>query len=150
VNLLSISSRFAVAIHILAVLEINKEKINTSESIATSVNTNPVVIRKITGMLKKAGLVTSRPGVAGTKLAADLSTISLLDVYKAVHVAQEKELFSIHVNPNPNCLVGRNIQDTIGSLFTVAQLALEKVLGSLTIEDVVSGIIEREDRTLRV
>ncbi|UUZ81887.1 Rrf2 family transcriptional regulator [Paenibacillus sp. P26] len=142
---MSISDRFAVALHILAVLEINRMKVNTSESIAASVNTNPVIIRKITGMLKQAGLVKSRPGVAGTELAADLSTISLLDVYKAVHVVQEKELFSIHANPNPNCLVGRNIQDTIGSLFTVAQLALEKVLASLTMEDVVSGIIEREN-----
>ena len=55
----------------------------------------------------------------GAELAKDLSTITLLDVYKAVNVVQEKELFSIHENPNPNCPVGRNIQNTIGPLFSI-------------------------------
>lgn len=96
------------------------------------------------GMLKKAGLVKVRPGIAGAELARDLANITLLDVYKAVNVVQEKELFSIHENPNPDCPVGRNIQNTIGPLFSIAQTALEKALGNVTIEDVVRDIIEKE------
>ena len=141
---MSISSRFAVGIHILALIEINKGGVSSSEFLAGSVNTNPAVIRKIMGMLKKAGLVKVRPGIAGAELARDLANITLLDVYKAVNVVQEKELFSIHENPNPDCPVGRNIQNTIGPLFSIAQTALEKALGNVTIEDVVRDIIEKE------
>ncbi|MDQ0198661.1 Rrf2 family transcriptional regulator [Neobacillus ginsengisoli] len=141
---MSISSRFAVGIHILSLLEINNNGVNSSEFIAGSVNTNPVVIRKIMGMLKNAGLVKVRPGIAGAELAKELSDITLLDVYKAVNVVQEKELFSVHESPNPTCPVGRNIQDAIVPLLSVAELALEKALGNVTIEDVVKDILEKE------
>ncbi|CAM3556743.1 MULTISPECIES: Rrf2 family transcriptional regulator [Brevibacillus] len=141
---MSISSRFAVGIHILSLLEINKDQVNTSEWIASSVNTNPVVIRKITGYLKNAGLVHVRPGIAGACLARDIKEISLLDVYKAVNVVQENELFGVHEQPNPACLVGKNIQQAIEPLFASAQLALEKALENVTIADVVSDIIKRD------
>jgi len=143
---MSISSRFSVGIHILALIEINKSGISTSEFLAGSVNTNPAVIRKIMGMLKNAGLVKVRPGVAGAALAKELSDITLFDVYKAVNVVQEKELFTVHDHPNPECPVGRNIQETIEPLFTAAQLAMEKVLRSLTLEDVVKSIATKENR----
>ncbi|MCT6925353.1 MULTISPECIES: Rrf2 family transcriptional regulator [Bacillales] len=142
---MSISSRFSVGIHILALIEINKSGISTSEFLAGSVNTNPAVIRKIMGMLKTAGLVNVRPGVAGAELAKELSEITLFDVYKAVNVVQEKELFTVHDSPNPECLVGRNIQNTIEPLFASAQLAMEKVLKSLTLEDVVKDIATKEN-----
>jgi DNA-binding IscR family transcriptional regulator len=141
----SISSRFAVGIHILTLIEFNKEGVTSSEFLATSVNTNPAVIRKLMGMLKKAGLIKVHPGIAGAKLAKELSDITLFDVYKAVDVVQENELFSIHGTPHPDCPVGRNIQDTIEPLFTAAQLAMEKVLKSVTLEDVVKDIAAKEN-----
>ncbi|MFJ7755361.1 Rrf2 family transcriptional regulator [Peribacillus muralis] len=141
---MSISTRFSVGIHILSLLEINKEVVNTSDYIAKSVNTNPALIRKITGMLKSAGLVNVRPGIAGATLAKGLSDITLLEVYKAVNVTHDKELFGVHENPNPACPVGRNIQSAIEPLFSVAELALEKALGAVTLEDVVKEIIERD------
>lgn len=143
---MSISSRFAVGIHILALIELNKEGVSSSEFLASSVNTNPAVIRKLMGMLKKAGLIEVHPGIAGAKLAKELSDVTLFDVYKAVNVVQDKELFSVHDNPNPVCLVGRNIQNTIEPLFTAAQLAMEKVLGSVTLEDVVKDIAAKENK----
>ncbi|MEH7113983.1 Rrf2 family transcriptional regulator [Neobacillus niacini] len=141
---MSISSRFAVGIHILSLIEFNKEGTSSSEFLASSVNTNPAVIRKLMGMLKKAGLVEVRPGIAGAKLAKDLSDITLYDVYKAVNVVQDKELFSLHDNPNPACPVGRNIQNTVEPLFSAAQIAMEKVLGSVTLKDVVKDIAHKE------
>jgi len=141
---MSISSRFAVGIHILTLIELNKEGVTSSEFLASSVNTNAAVIRKLMGMLKKAGLIEVRPGIAGTTLAKDLSEITMFDVYKAVNVVQEKELFSIHENPNPECPVGRNIQNTIEPLFTSAQLAMEKVLRNVTLEDVVKDVATKE------
>ena len=142
---MSISSRFAVGIHILSLIEMNKDGVSSSEFLAESVNTNPVLIRKIIGMLKKAELVEVHPGIAGTKLAKKLSDITLLDVYKAVNVVQDNELFSVHENPNLKCVVGRNIQDTIIPILSTAQSALEKVLENITIENVVKDIAEKED-----
>lgn len=146
---MSISSRFSVGIHILTLIEINKDGVSSSEYLAGSVNTNPAVIRKIMGMLKKAGLIHVKPGIAGAELAKDLSEITMLDVYKAVNVVKDNELFSIHENPNPDCPVGKNIQNTIEPLFVSAQAALEKVLGNVTIEDVVKDIIEKEQLNVK-
>ncbi|WP_449620435.1 Rrf2 family transcriptional regulator [Robertmurraya sp. Marseille-Q9965] len=141
---MSISSRFAVGVHILTLIEFNKDGVSSSEYLAESVNTNPALIRKIIGMLKKAELVEVHPGIAGANLAKKLSDITLLDVYKAVNVVPENELFSVHENPNPKCLVGRNIQETIIPILSIAQLAMEKVLGSVTIEDIFEDIVEKE------
>jgi DNA-binding IscR family transcriptional regulator len=137
---LSISSRFAVAVHIISLLEYNKDGRNTSEFIAGSVNTNPVVIRRIMGMLNKAGLVLTSPGVAGASLARPVDEISLLDVYRAVLADSQEDLFSIHQETNPNCMVGRNIQAALESVLTQVQSAMEKKLSTFTMRQIVSEI----------
>ncbi|WP_433944445.1 Rrf2 family transcriptional regulator [Paenibacillus sp. SN-8-1] len=141
---MAISSRFSVAVHILSLLDLEKEGRITSEFIAGSVNTNPVVIRRIMSMLSRAGLVMTSAGVAGARLARPLADITLLDVYRAVQVDISDELFSIHSNPNPECAVGRNIQSTLESSFTRAQNAMEQELSSITMEQVVSDLVQRE------
>ncbi|ARK29840.1 Rrf2 family transcriptional regulator [Halalkalibacter krulwichiae] len=141
---MSISSRFSVGIHVIALIELNKDGVSSSEFLAGSVNTNPTLIRKIMGMLKKAGLIDVQPGIAGAKLAKDPSDISLLDVFKAVDVVKEKDLFTIHESPHPDCLVGRNIQDAIIPILSAAQIAMEKVLGNVTIEDIIKDIVGKE------
>ncbi len=60
------NSRFTVAVHALALLSIVRGKPATSDYIARSVNTNPVVIRRILGVLGKAGLVETHPGAFRT------------------------------------------------------------------------------------
>ncbi|SEO88267.1 DNA-binding transcriptional regulator, IscR family [Amphibacillus marinus] len=137
---MSISSRFAVGIHILSLINVDQGVTISSDYLAGSVNTNPVVIRRMMGMLKKAGLIEVRPGIAGIKLAKEPELITLFDVYKAVDVVQEKELFSIHENPHPDCTVGKHIQSTVEPLFIAAQLAMEKVLSNVTLLDVVEDI----------
>ena len=47
----------------------------------------------------------------GSILTKDPHDISLLEVYLAVQ--NKDDLFSIHENTNPNCTVGKNIQNTI-------------------------------------
>ncbi len=56
--------------------------------IAESVNTNAVVIRRILGMLKNAGLVDMKRGTGGSYLTKPIEDISLLEVYKAVDVVK--------------------------------------------------------------
>ncbi|MBN2980801.1 MULTISPECIES: Rrf2 family transcriptional regulator [Cohnella] len=139
---MTISSRFSVAAHILSLLDMFKDQRLTSDSIADSVNTNPVVIRRIMGMLNKAGLVHTSAGVAGARLAREMSEITLLDVYRAVQGEQEA-LFSMHENPNPACPVGRNIQGALETTFGRAQLAMENELAKVTMADISLDIAQR-------
>jgi DNA-binding IscR family transcriptional regulator len=137
-----ISSRFSVAIHILALVHINEGKV-TSEYIASSVNTNPAVIRKIMSMLSKAHLIESRPGITGIKLLRSISEITFLDVYYAVELPESKKLFMIHQNTNLKCSVGQNIQSALSDPLTAAQLQMEQRLAETTVESVVEDIIQK-------
>lgn len=141
---MAINSRFAVGVHILALLEIQKEGRLTSELIAGSVNTNPVVVRRIMSMLSKAGLVRTSPGVAGATLARPVHAITLLDVYKAVRDDDNDALFAIHDKPNPACPVGRNIQTALDKSFQQAQTAMEQELGRVTLDSVVFDIVQQD------
>ncbi len=102
---------------------------------AGSVNTNPVFIRRILGLLGRAGLVASQPGVGGGwRLRRSPCSITLLDVYRAV---DEGHLLALHrSSPNPECLIGRNIQRTLTRFFGEAEQAFEQILAQKTITQV--------------
>lgn len=85
----------------------------TSDFLAGSTNVNPVIIRKILGQLKGAGLVDVARGTGGTTVAKPLDQITFLDVYRAVECVENGDLFHFHENPNDDCLVGRNIHKII-------------------------------------
>jgi Rrf2 family protein len=139
---MQISSRFSVGVHVLTLLAMSPVgELLTSDRIAGSVNTNPVVIRRILGQLKKAGLVEVRAAAGGTYLRRAPADITLLDVYRAVEVV-EGRLFSMHESPNPNCLVGRTIQAALDETLVRAQAALEQELAGVTIAQVVAGVTE--------
>ncbi|MCS4454154.1 Rrf2 family transcriptional regulator [Clostridium botulinum] len=137
---MKISSRFSVAVHILSILSMEDKNLCTSEWIAGSVNTNPVVIRRVMGMLKRAGLVNVIAGTGGAYLLKDLDQITLLDVYRAVDVVKEGELFQFHDSPNINCPIGANIQSVMEGVLLNAQEAMEQVLENVTMEYIVTGI----------
>ena len=82
---MQISSRFTLAVHILTCIKTfgDSNKI-TSEFLAASTNVNPVIVRKILGQLKKAGIVEVARGSGGAVLAKPENDITFLDIYKAV------------------------------------------------------------------
>lgn len=139
---MKISSRFAVAIHILALIKLERNSKLTSGQIAESVNTNPVVIRRLMGTLKSAGFIEIHRGNGGADLLKPLDEITLLDIYRAVEVVEEGHLFQIHEYPNINCTVGANIQAVLEVILLCAQEAMETVLEKVTIEDVVTRIMQ--------
>jgi len=140
---MKISSRFSVAIHIISILKLYGDPMPTSEYIAGSVNTNPVVIRRILGMLKQAGIVDMKRGTGGSYLLKEAYDITLLDVYKAVGSVEEGELFQIHDNPNPECPVGANIQEVVNASLISAQEAMEAVLQKITLADITKNLVEK-------
>ncbi|MFT8351364.1 Rrf2 family transcriptional regulator [Clostridium saccharoperbutylacetonicum] len=139
---MNISSRFSVAVHMLSLLDIGKDLVCTSEIIATSVNTNPVVIRRVTGMLKKAGLVSINTSCGGANLLKPIEEITLLDVYKAVEVVKEGQLFKIHEDSDPNCAVGSKIHFVLEEVLHRTETAMERELKNVTIADIVEDILK--------
>ena len=67
---MQISSRFTIAVHIFTCIAIAEKKYKvTSKFLAGSINVNPVIIRNIVLMLKAHGLIDSRQGTSGIKIA---------------------------------------------------------------------------------
>ncbi|TXJ79227.1 Rrf2 family transcriptional regulator [Streptomyces lavendulae] len=140
---MSANSRLTVATHVLVWMELYRRQggtVATSEQIAESVNTNPVVIRRLLGDLRKAGLVSSRRGAgAGWVLARDPAQISLLEVYDAV---EPGALFALHrALPNQECPVGRGIQPVMQEVYDQAEAAVRQELGKSTLADVLRGVL---------
>src|SRR3954470_16688874 len=130
-----VATRFAVAIHILLLLACNRaEGKTTSEYLARSVNTNPVVVRRITGQLARAGLIRVRRGPGGAVLARPPSAISLGDVWRAMQRAAHRPLLPLHASPDQECPVGREVHSLLGGAFEAAEAAMEQALHRTTLE----------------
>lgn len=140
---MSANSRLTIAAHALAWIGLYQRRgheVATSEQIATSANTNPVVIRRLLGELRKAGLVESRRGVgAGWSLARDLESVTLLDVYEAV---EPGPLFAMHrTTPDQECVVGRGIQPAMRTVYEGIEKTLRNELARVTLADVLRDVL---------
>lgn len=131
------NSRLSLAVHILTCLaEFTRPwDVETSERIAHSVNTNPVILRRLLGAMEKEQLVTVQRGAnAGWRLARKPEEITLLDVYRAV---EPGELFALHhTPPNSRCCVGAGICPALADVYAGAQQALEENLARTTLADI--------------
>ena len=136
---MNLSTRFTVALHVLTLLASTREEARTSEYVASSVNTHPVVVRRVLAAFRKRGIVRSQPGNGGGwLLAADPAKISLLDVRQVV---QEGSPFSMHSQaPNPKCPIGRNIQSALRPVYAEAERALEERLARTSIADLLAAV----------
>jgi Rrf2 family protein len=112
----------------------------TSDQIAASVNTHPVVIRRTLGSLRRAGLVVSQRGQgAGWRLARSPESISLRDVYLAV---EPDPLIALHsATPNQECPVGRGIPPVLRAAYGRAEESMKAELAAVTIADVLAKTV---------
>jgi Rrf2 family protein len=139
-----VNTRFAVAVHTLTFLQTQGGEPATSELIASSVDTNPSLIRRLLSQLARAGLTTSRMGTGGgALLARPADSITLRDVYEAVD--EERDVIPLHA-PNARCPVGRHIQGVLEARIDAAEQALGRELARTTIADLASDIGRRERR----
>jgi Rrf2 family protein len=134
------NQRFAITIHALTLLATSDFPL-TSEVIASSVDTNPVVVRRAMASLRSHGLVKSKPGAhGGWKLLRDAKKIGLSDVYRALG---EDEILAVHGHPNKHCKVGKHIKGALLDVFEDAQAEMEKTLNKYTIADILNDVMER-------
>jgi DNA-binding IscR family transcriptional regulator len=138
---MQISSRFTVALHIFTAVDVFKDDYKvTSDFLAGSIGTNPVIIRKLLTQLKSAGLITVARGTGGIELTKDLSEISFYDVYEAIEPVEGGDLFRFHEAPNPECPVGRNIHALLDEKLKDIQDTMEERMKHYTLMDLRSGM----------
>jgi Rrf2 family protein len=139
------NTRFAVAVHVLTFLETQEGEPATSELVASSVGTNPSLIRRLLSQLARAGLTTAQMGTGGgALLARPANAITLLDVYRAVD--EERDVIPLHPAPNPQCPVGRNIHGVLTHRIDAAARALERELARTTIAELARDVDRRVRR----
>jgi Rrf2 family protein len=133
------SSRFVVAVHVVTLLAHEEGKALTSDYIAGSVNTNPVVIRRILTQLSKAGLISTTEGAGGgTVLARAPRKITLAEVFEAV---EQGEFFVLPPNdPNPLCPVGRCVQTILGEYLDGFKEVMEKAMSRVSVADILVDV----------
>lgn len=133
------SCRFAMAVQTLAVLAYKNGDRVTSSLLASSVNTNPVVIRRLLLALQQARLIETRKGVGfGSRLSRPPSRINLAQVYRAV---EGEAPFSLPPRkPNQACPVGHCIQMALGQIFGSAQEALERDLARTSLAAILKAV----------
>ena len=138
---MQISSRFTIALHIFTCVDVFKDEYKvTSDFLAGSINTNPVVIRKILTQLRNAGLITVARGTGGVTPTRPLSDITFYDVYQAIEPVENGDLFHFHEAPNPECPVGRNIHGLLDGKLRAIQSAMETEMKKYTIADIHTGM----------
>ena len=135
------NSQFSVAIHVLTIIARSGDDRVKSDYIAKSVNTNPVVIRRLLSNLQEAGLVASHVGASGgTALAKLPKDIRLSEVYKSLSCG---EVFALHPNkPNEDCPVGRNIEAVLCRLQKEIDKTIEEKMNQYTLRDIIEKIEE--------
>ena len=140
---MQISSKFTVALHIFTCVDAFKDEYKvTSDFLASSINTNPVIVRRLLTKLKKAGLIKVARGTGGIELTRPLSEISFLDVYEAIETENKTDIFRFHESPNPECPVGRNIHNLLDGKLTAIQTVMKNEMRKYTIADLSSELHE--------
>lgn len=140
---MQISTKFTIAIHVLAAVDFfGKDRKVTSGFLAASIGSNPVIIRNIMSDLQNAGIIATKRGPGGIEIVKPLDRITFYDVYEAVEKNKD-HLFNFHDNPNPACPVGRNIHDALDGRLADAQNNFENDLKRYNMADVLKDI--RED-----
>jgi DNA-binding IscR family transcriptional regulator len=134
---MSDSQKFPVAAHALAYLAHREARdaagAVSSVELAASIPTNPVVIRRVTGLLAQAGLVATRSGArGGAWLLRAPETIHLDEVLRAVGGCT-------HLGVAPpgakGCPVGERIPEAVGAAIAAADTAAHDQLATVSVAD---------------
>ena len=136
------SCRFAMAVHVLSFLAYKEGDRVTSQCLSGSVNTNPVIIRRLLLDLQRAKLVeTSKGAGAGSRLSRSPRRINLAEIYRAVEACEP--FASPSRKPNSDCPVGHIMRETLEKIFASAERALEKDLEKTSLADVINAVMAR-------
>lgn len=134
-----VSTKFSDTIHLLAFISVYQDIHITSAVIAVSINTSPVVVRRLIGTLKEAGVVTTDVETHNPTFAKSPEEITLLDIYLLTE--GHTPLFALDKETNPLCIVGANIQDVLTGIYHEAETAALMELNRHTMQDVIDRLL---------
>ena len=126
--------RFATALHIMVLAQLEESgQWLSSEYIASSIQVNAAVVRKEIASLKTAALLISKEGKGGgIRINDEKERITLADIYFST---KQQELLGKFNNPNPACVVGKNINAKLQDLYQEVDTDIVVRLGKLTLAD---------------
>ena len=132
------NSRLASAVHIMSFIAHAGDVGTTSETIARSLQTNPVVVRKILKLLEREGLVALRQGrQGGVGLRRPASRITLGQIYKAVE--SDSGVFAMRGQVHEGGVVACAMKRRLGPIFNAANDAVEQALSTTRLAELVRG-----------
>jgi len=139
------NTRFAVAIHAMGMLAFGDELNVTSDDIAKSIRTNPVVVRRLLAQLTRQGLVMVKQGAGGgARLTRTPEQITLSDIYLALG---EGPLFQVPLlGETHECAVGRSVGPVLTGILLRAEKGLLAQLQATTLSDVIGKVVRRMKR----
>ena len=132
-------SRFAMAVHVMALVAYRDGQRATSEYLAASVNTHPVMIRRLLLALQKGGLIETRRGASfGSRLSRPPEQIHLWSIYRAID--QDRSFRLPPLKANKACPIGGGIEEALRQVFVGAQDALERELSHTTLAEILRSL----------
>jgi Rrf2 family protein len=140
------NSEFTIAVHSLVLLAYHPGKMASSDYIAENVSTHPARVRKVMGLLKKRGYVTSKEGVGGGFiLQADPDLLTLGEIYR---LTSEGSLQPNWCSGDTNmpCVVASNIEEVMAKVFCDAELHLTLYFDQITISTVLMELKTTQDK----
>lgn len=134
-----VNQQFATAVHVLTALAFHRKELLSSDTLALSVNTNPVVIRRLLSLLTKASLVaTTRGKLGGVKLSKEPHQITLKDVYLAL--SPSDPMAPREKTPHKECPVSCAMHSIMSQVSSGTQKATLKYLESQKLSDLIKKI----------
>ncbi len=130
------NSRLATAIHVAGMLSFADSMPLTSEAIAQSCGTNPVVIRRIIGLLTKSGLVIVKKGTGGgARLTRGPEYITLGEIYDAL---EEGALFDVpQFEAEHPCPLAKVVRPVLADVLNDAEREMKHYLCERSLAEVI-------------
>jgi Rrf2 family protein len=133
------NNRFSFSVHIMTMLAYLENEGATSQILARSLCTNPVVVRRLLSQLHQGGLIHCQSGKSGgCRLARAPGDITLHDIYEAVEAGGP---FVIPQKPeNKNCMVSCQMKEILEDIFKETQQAIAQRLKRMTVADLLKTV----------
>ena len=137
-----VNQQFTFAVHILTALAFSPEEVIGSETLAASVNTNPVVVRRLLLALRRARLIETLTGRhGGARLRKKPNRISLVEIYDAV---ESRPLIPINERKaSKQCHVSCNMKSIMSCVAESTEEAVRKHLRTITLAQLVRKVHSR-------
>lgn len=134
------NNKLSLALHTLGHMAVTPDQALTSEVIAAHNATNPVVVRRVLGLLRVRGLVVSGKGHAGGwRLARPAVQITVADVYDAIGAP----LMTVEpLAAAQGCAIVAALHATMTEAATEAEAVLRRHFARRTIADLAQAMAD--------